>query len=72
MLLSYNADKHDVPLNQSQHLQGKKSFRAKVTETIPNGYIIETVIDGRPLRGILFSNRPIPTNFAHHSTNRSE
>ncbi|XP_023531128.1 RING finger protein B isoform X1 [Cucurbita pepo subsp. pepo] len=62
--------KHDVPLNQSQHLQGKKSFRAKVTETIPNGYIIETVIDGRPLRGILFSNRPIPTNFAHHSTNR--
>ncbi|XP_038880676.1 host cell factor 2 isoform X3 [Benincasa hispida] len=62
--------KQNFPLNQSQHLQGKKSFQARVTESIPSGYTIETVIDGKPLRGILFSNRPIPTHFAHHSTVR--
>lgn len=71
-MTSYDADKQNFPLNQSQNLQGKKSFQAKVTESIPNGYTIETVIDGKPLRGILFSNRPIPTHFAPHSTLRSE
>ena len=71
-MMSYNADKHNFPLNQSQHLQGKKSFQAKVTESIANGYTIETVIDGKPLRGVIFSNRPNPTHFAHHSTVRSE
>ncbi|KAL4036161.1 hypothetical protein IC575_004888 [Cucumis melo] len=62
--------KQNFPLNQSHHLQGKKSFQAKVTESIANGYTIETVIDGKPLRGIILSNRPNPTHFAHHSTVR--
>lgn len=71
-MMSYNADKQNFPLNQSQHFQGKKSFQAKVTESIPNGYTIETVIDGKPLRGVLFSNKPVPIHFAHYSTIRSE
>ncbi|KAI4326576.1 hypothetical protein MLD38_031876 [Melastoma candidum] len=37
---------------------GKKVFQARVTESLNDGYTIETVIDGKPLRGILFSNNP--------------
>lgn len=69
--MSYNADKQNFTSNQSLHPHGKKSFQAKVTESIPNGYTIETVIDGKPMRGILLSNRPVPAHFAHHSTVRS-
>lgn len=36
---------------------GKRTFHAKVTSCFPVGYSIETVIDGKPLRGILFSNK---------------
>lgn len=32
-------------------------FQAKVTKRIKDGYAIETVIDGKPLRGILFSSK---------------
>nr|XP_048330190.1 uncharacterized protein LOC107419037 isoform X2 [Ziziphus jujuba var. spinosa] len=44
--------------SQFQPLQGKKTFQAKVTKIITDGYTIETVIDGKPLRGVLFSSKP--------------
>ena len=37
--------------------QGKTVFQARVTENVPLGYSIETIIDGKVLRGFLFSNR---------------
>ncbi|KAJ0229447.1 hypothetical protein HA466_0316080 [Hirschfeldia incana] len=37
--------------------QGKMVFEAKVTESSPLGYTIETMIDGKVLRGVLLSNR---------------
>ncbi|KAJ8773160.1 hypothetical protein K2173_028337 [Erythroxylum novogranatense] len=46
-------------LNQVLY-QGKITFQAKVTESFPHGYSIETTIDGRSLRGILFVNKPSP------------
>jgi len=47
---------------------GQKMFHAKVTEKSSTGYTIETVIDGKPLRGILFSNKPnIPSPVANTS-----
>ncbi|KAK6128175.1 hypothetical protein DH2020_038077 [Rehmannia glutinosa] len=45
-------------LNEYQTPSGKRSFQAKVTKSFTDGYTIETVIDGRPLRGVLFSNKP--------------
>ncbi|KAK9267024.1 hypothetical protein L1049_027495 [Liquidambar formosana] len=62
--------KQNFPLNESQHLQGKKIFHAKVTESFPDGYTIETIIDGKPLRGILFSNRPSFSNTANGNSSR--
>ncbi|CAN0871163.1 Protein GLUTELIN PRECURSOR ACCUMULATION 3 [Linum grandiflorum] len=47
-----------VHFNFMQVHQGKKTFQATVSETCPYGYTIETIIDGKPLRGLLFSNRP--------------
>lgn len=61
--------REDFPLNQPEH-QGKKTFQAKVTECSPHGYTMETVIDGKPLRGILFSNRPIFAQTATHNPTR--
>ncbi|CAI0453754.1 unnamed protein product [Linum tenue] len=49
--------------------QGKKTFQAKVTETFPHGYTIETIIDGKPLRGILFSNKQ-PSHAGYHYDSR--
>lgn len=44
-------------LNEYHNPQGKRTFQAKVTKkNITNCYTIETVIDGKPLRGVLFSN----------------
>ncbi|XP_073123814.1 uncharacterized protein [Henckelia pumila] len=45
-------------LNEYQTPLGKRTFQAKVTKSILDGYTIETIIDGRPLRGVLFSNKP--------------
>ncbi|GFP95704.1 kelch domain-containing protein 3 [Phtheirospermum japonicum] len=45
-------------LNEYQTTMGKRTFQAKVTKSFSNGYTIDTVIDGRPLRGVLFSNKP--------------
>ncbi|XP_052179760.1 protein GLUTELIN PRECURSOR ACCUMULATION 3-like isoform X2 [Diospyros lotus] len=41
---------------------GKRTFHAKVTKCFPVGYTIETVIDGKVLRGVLFSNKSINSN----------
>uniref|UniRef100_A0A2P2LA44 Uncharacterized protein MANES_06G082800 n=1 Tax=Rhizophora mucronata TaxID=61149 RepID=A0A2P2LA44_RHIMU len=57
-------------LNQLQLHQGKKTFLAKVTESLPHGYTIETVIDGKPLHGILFANKPISPKIFNHNNSR--
>ncbi|XP_021665408.1 uncharacterized protein LOC110653912 isoform X3 [Hevea brasiliensis] len=57
-------------LNQVQLHQGKKTFQAKVTESFPHGYTIETIIDGKPLRGILFANKPITPQTSNHNNTR--
>lgn len=52
--------RQNVYLNEYQTPLGKKSFQAKVTKGFPGGYTVETVIDGKRLRGVLFSNKPRP------------
>ncbi|XP_027331059.1 tip elongation aberrant protein 1 isoform X2 [Abrus precatorius] len=47
----------NIPLNQLPP-SGNKMFEAKVIENVSEGYTIETVIDGKPLRGFLFLNKP--------------
>lgn len=61
--------RENFPLNQPQ-VQGKKPFQAKVTETLPYGYTIETIIDGKPLRGILFANMPSAFPATNHNSSR--
>ncbi|XP_024044023.1 kelch domain-containing protein 3 isoform X2 [Citrus clementina] len=48
----------------------KKTFQAKVTESFPLGYTIETTIDGKPLRGILFANKPTSASTTNHNSSR--
>ncbi|KAI5562400.1 hypothetical protein BDE02_15G051100 [Populus trichocarpa] len=62
--------RENFPLNQRQLHQGKKSFQAKVTESLPHGYTIETTVDGKPLRGILFSNKPSSPQIVNHNNSR--
>lgn len=62
--------KQDFTWHQSQSFQGKKTFQAKVTENIPVGYTIETVIDGKPLRGILFSNKSNSNHTSNYNFSR--
>ncbi|BAT76508.1 hypothetical protein VIGAN_01452500 [Vigna angularis var. angularis] len=59
----------NIPVNQSLP-PGKKMFEAKVTENISEGYTIETVIDGKPLRGILFLNKPNSLYSSAHTPSR--
>ncbi|XP_074317045.1 uncharacterized protein LOC141653240 [Silene latifolia] len=42
-------------LNMYRPPVGKRTFQAKVTKNFANGITIETIIDGKPFRGILFS-----------------
>ncbi|XP_024970653.1 rab9 effector protein with kelch motifs-like isoform X3 [Cynara cardunculus var. scolymus] len=49
-------DRQNIYLNEYHNPHGKRTFQAKVTKNITNCYTIETVIDGKPLRGVLFSN----------------
>ncbi|KAI4335890.1 hypothetical protein L6164_014488 [Bauhinia variegata] len=56
----------NIPLKQSMP-SGKVPFQAKVTGSMSEGYRIETVIDGKPLHGILFPNKP-NFNFPHPTT----
>ncbi|XP_044476218.1 kelch domain-containing protein 3-like isoform X3 [Mangifera indica] len=55
------------PIYEAVAIHGKKTFQAKVTENLPHGYTIETIVDGKPLRGILFSNKPIPALTTNHN-----
>ncbi|XP_021286156.1 kelch domain-containing protein 3 isoform X2 [Herrania umbratica] len=69
-LSSYGQPRREnIPLNQVL-LLGKKTFQAKVTESFAHGYTIETVIDGKPLRGILFANKPSSIHVANHNFSR--
>jgi len=67
--MASNAGAHSYHSYQSGNVQGKKIFQARVTENLGDRYTIETVIDGKPLRGILFSNKPstLPTPFSSSS-----
>ncbi|XP_077222651.1 galactose oxidase/kelch repeat superfamily protein isoform X2 [Tasmannia lanceolata] len=57
-LPSYGAaGKQNSPLYELKPAEGK-IFEAKVTDAFHYGYTIETNIDGKPLRGILFSFKP--------------
>ncbi|XP_060204931.1 uncharacterized protein LOC132632846 isoform X1 [Lycium barbarum] len=57
---------HQLPSQQNIYLtefqtpMERKIFQAKVTKNSPHGYTIETIIDGQPLRGIIFSTKPRP------------
>ncbi|XP_010539984.1 PREDICTED: acyl-CoA-binding domain-containing protein 4 isoform X2 [Tarenaya hassleriana] len=62
--------RENFPLNQSQFTHGKMTFQARVTESFPLGYTIETVIDGKMLRGVLFSNRQGSVLTADYSFSR--
>ncbi|XP_033131478.1 nitrile-specifier protein 1 isoform X1 [Brassica rapa] len=54
---STNQGRETLPMSIGSMYQGKTVFHARVTENVPLGYSIETIIDGRVLRGFLFSNR---------------
>ncbi|XP_076902562.1 uncharacterized protein LOC143557357 [Bidens hawaiensis] len=70
METNFNANKHmpmptrthfspngqNIYLNEYHNANGKRTFQAKVTKGMTNCYTIETIIDGKPLRGVLFSN----------------
>ncbi|GAV75310.1 Kelch_3 domain-containing protein/Kelch_4 domain-containing protein, partial [Cephalotus follicularis] len=62
--------RENFPLNLPESFEGKKTFQAKVTESFPHGYTIETVIEGKPLRGILFANKPSSALTANHNSSR--
>ncbi|KAK4744129.1 hypothetical protein SAY87_010441 [Trapa incisa] len=51
-------------------VQVKKMFHATITELLADGYSIETVIDGKPLRGVIFSNKPSAFHMSHLSSSR--
>ncbi|CAF2199746.1 unnamed protein product [Brassica napus] len=54
---STNQGVETLPMSIGSMYQGKTVFHARVTENVPLGYSIETIIDGKVLRGFLFSNR---------------
>lgn len=64
------AGRHNFYINEYQTPYGKRSFQAKVTKSFSDGYTIETIIDGKPLRGVLFSNKPSSTSTGVDNFNR--
>ncbi|GAB2270150.1 hypothetical protein Dimus_005058 [Dionaea muscipula] len=71
-LVAVDTDEHNTPMSTSVHNQqgqqyiylnmyqpptGKRTFQAKLMNSILGGYTIETIIDGYPLRGVLFSTK---------------
>jgi hypothetical protein len=64
------AGRENFLLNQTQRDHGKKTFQAKVTESLPHGYTIETIVDGKLLRGILFSNKQSSPQIVSHNNRR--
>lgn len=61
----YCAGQQYFHLNMYRPPIGKRTFQAKVTKNFPSGYSIETIIDGKPLHGILF-----PTSATNLSSQR--
>ncbi|KAI6683244.1 hypothetical protein NL676_029157 [Syzygium grande] len=55
---------------QAQPIQGKTIFQARVKENFGDQYTIESVIDGKPLLGIIFSNKPSTLPLPFSSTSR--
>lgn len=49
--------RQNIYLHEYQTPPGKRSFQAQVTTRLSDGYTIETVIDGKALRGVLFSTK---------------
>ncbi|KAK3029942.1 hypothetical protein RJ639_038170 [Escallonia herrerae] len=58
MPLHMQPSRHNVYSNEYHNPLGKRTFEANVSKSLPDGYTIETVLDGRPLRGVLFTNKP--------------
>ncbi|KAL9243311.1 hypothetical protein vseg_017213 [Gypsophila vaccaria] len=54
---SYNSpqSRQYFHLNMYRPPTGTRTFQAKVTKNFSNGFTIETIIDGKPFSGILFS-----------------
>lgn len=52
-------------LNMYRPPVGKRTFQAKVTKHFACGYTIETTVDGKPLRGILFPTSSAAKLSAH-------
>ncbi|KAL2340655.1 hypothetical protein Fmac_008595 [Flemingia macrophylla] len=69
MYYLYTGSLNSSPVSQSLP-PGKKMFQANVTERNPAGYAIEAVIDGKPLRGVLFSNKPFTLNPVTNTSSR--
>ncbi|GMH21904.1 hypothetical protein Nepgr_023747 [Nepenthes gracilis] len=57
-------------LNMYQPPNGKRIFQAKVAKNFATGYTIETVIDGKPLRGVLFSTKSVTGPTSNINSNR--
>lgn len=71
ILYGFIVGRENVPLNIGSIDQRKTLFQARVTENSPQGYTIETIIDGKVLHGVLFSNRDSSVQMADPSfTNR--
>lgn len=58
-------------LNEYQTPLGKRTFQAKVTKSFADGYTIETIIDGKPLRGVIFSNKASSVSMGANKTVRN-
>ncbi|XP_043707229.1 protein GLUTELIN PRECURSOR ACCUMULATION 3-like isoform X2 [Telopea speciosissima] len=69
--ISGQASKHNHSSDELEASQGK-IFEAKVTGTFCYGHNIETIIDGKLLRGLIFSNTPSfsPVADNYHSRKR--
>ncbi|XP_010260388.1 PREDICTED: rab9 effector protein with kelch motifs-like isoform X3 [Nelumbo nucifera] len=65
----FKEDKQTLPLNDFTRLE-EKMFEAKVTDVLNCGYAIETNIDGKTLRGILFSFKPTLSHAANDYLSR--
>nr|XP_017214862.1 PREDICTED: tip elongation aberrant protein 1-like isoform X2 [Daucus carota subsp. sativus] len=49
--------RQNIHLHEYQAPPGKSTFQAQVTTCLSDGFTIETVIDGKTLRGVLFSTK---------------
>ncbi|KAL8056978.1 hypothetical protein ABFX02_04G153600 [Erythranthe guttata] len=57
-------------ISEYQTPMGKRTFQAKVIKCMADGYTIETMIDGKPLRGVLLSNKPVSAVMGADYSNR--